>query len=37
MASLCGEVLNLPVRPLMSREEVEFVVTSIRGFFNNGN
>ena len=37
VAPVCDEVLNLPVGPLMLREEVELVVTSIREFFNNGN
>ena len=35
--SVCSEVLNLPIGPLTSCEEVELVVTSIREFFYGGN
>ena len=34
---VCSEVLSLPIGPLMSREEAEFIVASIREFLKNGN
>jgi len=35
--TMCGEVLSLPIAPLMSLEETELVVASIREFFESGN
>ena len=35
--TMCGEVLSLPIAPLISFEETELVVTSIREFFESGN